>query len=103
MTGRFALSAAVVLILIMALFLGAGILFERDPTGHQVRNWLIDSRYGLFIWRLMLYSVLAWLWFNMVRPKTLEKAPDDLLLRLEWMSVTLILLIELAVWRPVLA
>ncbi|EKN4037882.1 hypothetical protein ACX1HO_21875 [Yersinia enterocolitica] len=101
MAGRFALSVAVVLI--MALFLGAAILFERDPAGHQVRNWLMASRYGLFIWRLMLYSVLAWLWFSMVRSKTLEKTPDDSLLRLEWMSVTLILVIEFAVWRPVLA
>ncbi|CNL84420.1 hypothetical protein [Yersinia aldovae] len=102
MAGRFILYVAVGVILIMALFWGAAILFTLDPTGYQTRGWLTTNRHWLFIWRLMLYSLLACLWFSMMRSKILEKAPNESLYRLEWMSITLILVVELAVWRPVL-
>lgn len=103
MAGRFVLLVAVGLILIMVLFGSAAILFELDPTGYQTRGWLTANRHWLFIWRLMLYSLLACLWFRMVRSKIVDKVPNGLLHRLEWMSITLILVIEFAVWRPVLA
>lgn len=101
--GRIALVFLVIVVLTAGLFLFASVLFELDPDGQKVRGWLSASRYGLFVWRLTLYTVLGWAWFCVVRPKVMKKAPGSSLRRLEWTAVGFILVLEFAAWRSVLA
>lgn len=101
--GRFVITVTTVLVLLTLLFLLAAVLFNSDPDGHRVRNWLSASRYWLFAWRLMVYTALGWLWFVVVRPKVLKRAPAESLRRLEWVAGAFILVSEFAAWRSVLA
>lgn len=102
-TGRFVITVAIVLFLATLFFLLAAVLFNSDPDGHRVRNWLSESRYWLFAWRLTIYTVVGWLWFVIVRPKVLKRSPADSLHRLEWVACAFILVSEFAAWRSVLA
>ena len=102
-TRRFVLAFLVILALTVGLFLIASVLFEADPDGHKVRDWLSASRYGLFAWRLTIYTGLCWAWFYVVRPQVVKKSPGQSLHRLEWMVAGFIIVIEFAAWRSVLA
>ncbi|MDW5500050.1 MULTISPECIES: hypothetical protein [Serratia] len=103
---RVAVIFLVIVAVTAALFLFASVLFEVDPDGHKVRGWLSASRYGLFVWRLTIYTVLGWAWFCVVRPQVMKKSPGSTgsaLRRLEWTAAGFILVLELAAWRSVLA
>lgn len=102
-TRRFVLTFLVILALTVGLFLIASLLFEADPDGHKVRDWLRASRYCLFLWRLSIYTGLCWVWFYVVRPQVVKKSLGQSLHRLEWMAAVFIIVIEFAAWRSVLA
>jgi hypothetical protein len=38
------------------MFVLASLFFDLDPDGHHLRDWLHDSRWNLFVWRLALYA-----------------------------------------------
>ncbi|HEN3613525.1 TPA: hypothetical protein U5E22_002457 [Yersinia enterocolitica] len=101
--GRLALIVLVIMALTVGLFLLVLMLFELDPDGHKVRDWLSASRYGLFVWRLTLYTVLGWAWCCGVRSQVMKKSPGSSLRRLEWTAAGFILVLEFAAWRSVLA
>jgi len=101
--GRFVLMVIVMLALVTVVLLLASVLFEHDPDGHQVHDWLTAGRYWLFAWRLMIYTALGWLWFCVVRAQVMKTSPGASLRRLEWMALAFILVTEFAAWRSVLA
>ncbi len=101
--GRFALSVIVALVLVTLMLLLASVLFEHDPDGHQVRDWLTAGRYWLFAWRLLIYTALGWLWFRVVRAQVVKTSLGGSLRRLEWMTAAFILVTEIATWRSALA
>ncbi|HEY3592207.1 MAG TPA: hypothetical protein VGL07_19385 [Buttiauxella sp.] len=100
---RFVLTFLVILALTVGFFLMASLLFDADPDGHKVRDWLSASRYGLFLWRLSIYTGICWAWFYVVRPQVVMKSPGQSLHRLEWMTAGFIIVIEFVAWRSVLA
>lgn len=101
--GRFALGVIVALVLVTVLLLLASVLFEHDPDGRQVHDWLIAGRYWLFAWRLLIYTTLGWLWFRVVRVQVVKTSAGGSLRRLEWMTAAFILVTEIATWRSALA
>lgn len=107
--GHFVIHAVIkvltVLVLVTLPFLLAALLFNNDPDGYRVRTWLSESRYWLFAWRLIIYTVLSWLWIVAVRPRVQQTSPTELwpLRRLEWVACTFIIVSECAIWRSVLA
>lgn len=89
------------LILIMAaLLLLAAMLFEYDPDGRQVKAWLEASRYGLFVWRLMLYAGTAWMWMT-IRAQLLRSTPRQTVLKIERLLLLFVVFSECLAWRTV--
>ncbi|WP_431022200.1 Metallophosphoesterase [Erwinia rhapontici] len=103
--GRLAMICLTMVALTAGMFLFASVLFELDPSGQKIQAWLNASRYGLFIWRLTLYTMLCWAWFAVVRPKVVKVSPGagSSLRRMEWTTAGFILVLEFAAWRSVLA
>lgn len=101
--GRVAMFCLITIALTAGLLLFASVLFELDPSGQKIQGWLNSSRYGLFVWRLMLYTMLGWTWFSVVRPKVVKLSPGSSLRRMEWMSAGFLVVLEFAAWHSVLA
>lgn len=102
-SGRFALIFLAIVAVTAGFFVLASFLFAFDPSGQKVKGWLSASRYGLFAWRLTLYTLLGYTWFGIVRPQVLKISPGSSLRRLEWMAALFISVLEFAAWRSVLA
>jgi hypothetical protein len=101
--GHFISVVLTALVLVTVMLLLAAALFEYDPDGHQVSDWLYAGRYWLFAWRLMIYAGLSWFWFALVRPKLVNRSAGKSLRRLEWMVAVFILIIEFVAWHSVAA
>jgi hypothetical protein len=100
--GHFISVVLTTLLLVTVMLLLAAALFEYDPDGHQVHNWLYAGRYWLFVWRLMIYAGLGWLWFGMVRPKLVILSTGSLR-QLERIVAIYIMIIEIVIWHSVAA
>ncbi|MBC3211042.1 hypothetical protein [Serratia fonticola] len=63
-------------------------------------NWLQQARVPLLFWRLMLYGIVAGMWFHRVRAALLRQSPSPgAVYRLEVLMVCLALLIEFTSYR----
>ena len=100
--GHFISVVLTALVLVTVMLLLAAALFEYDPDGHQVRNWLYAGRYWLFVWRLMIYAGLSWFWFALVRPKLVILSTGSLR-QLERIVAIYIMIIEIVIWHSVAA
>lgn len=101
--GRIILVLIALIVFTAGMFALASLFFDLDPDGHHLRNWLHDSRWGLFVWRLALYAGIACFWFCRVRPLLLTRLPDvcPRLLRTELIVASFILFMEIVAWNGV--
>lgn len=78
----------------------AGLGFFLAENEVNVVSWLQQSRGPLFLWRLVLYGVVAAMWLHRVRAALLRQVSSPwMIYRLEVMMVCLALLIEFTSYR----
>ncbi|WP_152486558.1 hypothetical protein [Dickeya zeae] len=95
-----ALVFGLLIVILVVLLLLAAVLFESDPDGHHVKAWLEASRYGLFVWRLMLYAGTAWMWMT-IRARFLRSTPRQAVLKVERLLLLFVVFSEYLAWRTV--
>ncbi|EOS93051.1 hypothetical protein LU631_07440 [Erwinia tracheiphila] len=97
---RVALLILSMLLLMAGMFAVASVFMAYDPDGHLTRNWLHDSRWWLFAWRLTFCTGLAAVWLCRVRPRVLRRWPQvrSRLPRTEALAVLFILATEYVAW-----
>lgn len=99
-TGRIVLMVTVLLLITVAMFALASVFMAYDPDGHLTRRWLHDSRWALFVWRLVMYAGIAAVWLVKVRPQLLARRTEGhaRLRRTELLCVLFILASEFVAW-----
>ncbi|WP_235192751.1 hypothetical protein [Erwinia mallotivora] len=97
---RVALLILSMMLLTAGMFAVASVFMAYDPDGHLTREWLHDSRWWLFAWRLTLLTGLATVWFWWVRPRVIRRWPQVRLRlpRTEALAVLFILATEYVAW-----
>lgn len=98
--GRILLVVIPLLLITVVMFAIASMFMTYDPDGHLLRNWLHQSRWGLFAWRLVMYASIAAAWIIKVRPQMLKRWPETegRLPRTELLCVLFILATEYVAW-----
>jgi hypothetical protein len=101
--GRIILVLIALVVFTAGMFALASLLFDLDPDGHHLRDWLHDSRWGWFIWRMAVYAGIAYFWFYRVRPLLLTRNPEvrSRLPRTELIVSSFILFMEIVAWKGV--
>lgn len=101
--GRFLLIILSLVILTLAIFFLASVFMAHDPDGHLVRNWLHENRWGLFVWRLVIYAGIVGSWFLKVRAQLLQRWPAvrQRLPRTELLVLLFLLTTEWVAWHNV--
>ncbi|MEH4661143.1 MULTISPECIES: hypothetical protein [Enterobacteriaceae] len=101
--GRIILALIVIVLFTAGMFALASLFFDLDPDGHLLRDWLHDSRWGWFIWRMTVYAAIVFFWFFRVRPVLLSRSPDvrQRLPRTELVVLSFILFMEFVAWKGV--
>lgn len=99
-SGRVLLVIIAILLLTVAMFALASVFMAYDPDGHLTRRWLHDSRWALFVWRLVMYAGIAAVWLVKVRPQLLARRAEGhaRLRRTELLCVLFILASEFVAW-----
>lgn len=88
-------------VLAMAVIFGlASVFMAYDPDGHLIRQWLYDSRWGMFAWRLSIYVLIGSIWIMNLRPRLLKRWPEASarLPRTELLAALFILATEYVAW-----
>lgn len=90
-------------LLLFVMLIVASYFMAFDPDGHITRNWLHQSRWELFGWRIAMYVPICVTWMLKVRPAMLQRWPEtrQRLLRTELLSVFFILATEYVAWTSV--
>lgn len=101
--GRIILVLTGLIVFTVGLFALASLFFDLDPDGHHLRDWLHDSRWGWFIWRMAVYACIAYFWFYRVRSLLLTRNPEvrQRLPRTELIVSSFILFMEIVAWKGV--
>lgn len=101
--GRIILVLIALIVFTAGMFGLASLFFDLDPDGHHLRDWLHDSRWGWFVWRIAVYAGIAFFWFCRVRPLLLTRHPDvrPRLPRTELIVASFILFMECIAWKGV--
>lgn len=101
--GRIILTLIALIVFTAGMFALASLFFDLDPDGHHLRGWLHDSRWGWFVWRMMVYAGIVFFWFYRVRPLLLTRYPDvrPRLPRTEFIVSSFILFTEIVTWMGV--
>lgn len=99
--GRIILALISIVVFTIGMFVLASLFFDLDPDGHHLRDWLHDSRWNLFVWRLALYAGIVFFWFCQVRPLLLThySSVRPRLPRTELIVVSFILFMEIVAWK----
>ncbi|MCX8957002.1 hypothetical protein [Erwinia psidii] len=100
---RVAVLTLSVLLLSAGMFAVASVFMAYDPDGHLTRDWLHNSRWSLFAWRLTLYTGMAVVWLHRMRPRVVRRWPQarPRLPRTEALAVLFILATEYVAWSGV--
>ena len=101
--GRLILVLIGLIVFTAGMFALASLFFDLDPDGHHLRDWLHDSRWGWFIWRMAMYVGITCFWFYRVRPLLLTRNPEvrPRLPRTELIVSSFILFAEIVTWMGV--
>lgn len=101
--GRIILVLTALIAFTAGMFALASLFFDLDPDGHHTREWLHNSRWGWFIWRLTVYAGIACFWYYRVRPLLLTRYPDvrPRLPRTEFVVASFIIFMEIVAWNGV--
>lgn len=70
---------------------------QMGVSSDGVQNWLQARRWGLLVWRVLLYVAVAALWLLRVRPLVLKRTGRGRIIRLEIWFVALVAINEVAV------
>ncbi|KDE34193.1 membrane protein [Kosakonia radicincitans UMEnt01/12] len=101
--GRIVLLLIALVLFTGGMFILASFFFDHDPDGHLLRDWLHDSRWAWFAWRICVYASITFFWFFRVRPALLSRTPDarQRLPRTELLVASFILFMEFVAWKGV--
>ncbi|MGX9249957.1 hypothetical protein ACWXWE_03870 [Pantoea ananatis] len=100
LTGRILLIFLYMFLAMGAIFGLASVFMAYDPDGHLIQQWLYDSRWAMFAWRLCIYVIIGCIWIMNMRPRLLKRWPEAAarLPRTELLAVIYVLATEYVAW-----